>query len=153
MRDAKVEGIDLTPNWQVDEVRNAEGVPVEVRLSTRAENALVEGGSPPTLNILCRQRKTMLWLETGSAGSGDRTQVNLTFPGDEKPVELTLDNTQNGLAMGLWDGAETVLQPWIGRTKLTAQYQPRDVEKQVQASFDLTGFADAIEVIRLQCGW
>lgn len=152
VRDAQVAGVHLTPNWKVDEVRDADGRPVEVRLSTAARTPLVEGSRPPTFNILCRERSTMMWLETGIAGSGDTTAVRLAHPGGGTQT-LALGNTANGLAMGLWGGAEEALKPMLSQSAMTASFQPAGADTMVHVEFDLTGFDDAIEVIRLQCGW
>lgn len=153
LRDTQVSGIDLTPNWKVDEVRDADGNPVEVRLSTAAQAPLVEGGTPPTFNILCRQGNTMMWLEAGIAGSGDTTAVRFAFGGEAEPATLTLANTANGLAMGIWGGAESALLPMLKQTAMTASFVPKEAEEMTRIGFDLTGFETAIDVIRLQCGW
>ncbi|MFC3230912.1 hypothetical protein ACFOGJ_26945 [Marinibaculum pumilum] len=152
-RNVKVEGIDLTPNWTVDEVRDGQGVLVEVRLSTVASNALTEGGAKPSFNILCRQRNTLAWFETGLSGGGGTTPVSLVFGGDAEPMAVTLDNTQNGKAIGVWNKAETILQPLLDKKAMSVRFTPEGADKPVAADFNLNGFENAIEVIRLQCGW
>ncbi|MEQ8343942.1 MAG: hypothetical protein RIB84_05415 [Sneathiellaceae bacterium] len=152
-RNVQVQGIAVAPNWKVDEVRDGGGSLVEVRLSTAAKAPLTQGGSTPSFNILCRQRNTMMWLETGQSGDGDTTAVQLAFGADQEPITMTLNNTQNGKAMGIWDGAEGSLKPLLPKQSMTAQFTPKGAGKPVQAQFDLSGFEDAIEVIRLQCGW
>jgi len=153
VEDVKVEGIALAPNWRVDEVRDENGDRVEVRLSTRALAPLREGAPPPSFNILCRGGTTLMWLEAGMTGGGTSTAVRLVFGEGTEPMVVTMGNTQNGEAMGLWSGAEQILPPMLPHAAMTAAFTPRDTEEMVQIAFDLTGFEDAIEVIRLQCGW
>lgn len=153
VENVQVEGITLPPNWQVDEVRDEGGNRVEVRLSTRAQAPLREGLPRPAFNILCRGGTTLMWLETGMVGEGTSTAVRMTFEGTAEPVVMTLANTANARAMGLWSGAEQALEPLLPRTAMTVSFMPREAEDMVHIPFDLTGFEDAIEVIRLQCGW
>lgn len=153
VENVQVEGIELTPNWQVDEVRDEAGNRVEVRLSTRAQAPLREDLPRPAFNILCRGGTTLMWLETGMVGDGTSTAVRVTFDGPAEPVVLTLANTANGQAMGLWSGAEQALDPLLAQAAMTVSFMPREAEEMVRIPFDLTGFEEAVEVIRLQCGW
>jgi type VI secretion system protein VasI len=145
--------------WQVSQTKSAFDDSTTVVLILDSEN-VVKGQfgapGPARMFLRCKENTTSAYLVLNDLFLSDIQgfgTVDYRLD-DQKASSIKMDVSTDNKALGVWSGVQAIpfIEGLIGVEKLVLRATPYN-DSPIEASFDLSGLADAIIPLRSTCKW
>lgn len=117
---------------------------------------LFNGTQYANIFVRCRENTTSFHVSLGDTFLADSMGYGeVTYRFDkERAKTISMDESTNNQALGLWDGRRSIpfLKEMIGKHTLVMRVTPFNASA-VEVTFDVTGFEEAVKDIRSTCKW